>query len=380
MFRILVLIIFVLLGYCKEKDRVLAPIGKPISGLALFIVGDVKTKLTPVKLGENIPESDEVSVGKKSLADFQILNIAEDIVIRLKEDTKFRLQEKITQDRPSKNLYIQSGEAIFNIKKLKQQESLIVVTPTIAIGVRGTQFGVSLDAKTGANKLTLYEGSVSVSPSLLELEELGEDIFQATGISAQVEDWKKKSELVIEPGQSIEVNANINKDFLKKLGWEEIKSKPEVKEFLSKKANSTLTEEDKNKVKLTLKSYYEDPKNKERVNSALNEKVSFSTRRVAEGELKSKLEELKELIAIEKEKLEISTDKTIPIKERAKTIRDQLLQRIADITGDDIRTIKLKNGQTLRGVISITGNQQIIVSTPEEVLTIPGDQFDDYVD
>ena len=136
----------------------------------------------------------------------------------------------------------------------------------------------------------------------------------------------------------------------------------------------------KNKVKLTLKSYYEDPKNKERVNSALNEKVSFSTRRVAEGELKSKLEELKELIAIEKEKLEISTDKTIPIKERAKTIRDQLLQRIADITGDDIRTIKLKNGQTLRGVISITGNQQIIVSTPEEVLTIPGDQFDDYVD
>lgn len=379
MFRILVLMIFIFLGYCKEKDRVLAPMGKPISGLALFIVGDVKTKLTPVKLGENIPESDEVSVGKKSLADFQILNIAEDIVIRLKEDTKFRLKEKITQDRPSKNLYIQSGEAIFNIKKLKQQESLIVVTPTIAIGVRGTQFGVSIDPKTGANKLLLYEGSVSVSPSLLELEELGEDIFQATGISSQVEDWKKKSELVIEPGQSLEVNANLNKEFLKKIGWEEIKSKPEVKEFLSKKANSTLAEEDKNKVKLTLKSYYEDSKNRERVNSAFNEKISFPTKVISSTELNSKLEELKELVAIEKEKLLNAADKSVSIAERNKSIRENLMKRIAEITENDIQTIRLKDGKTLRGVIDNTGNGFIVV-TPDEVITIPPDQFDNYVE
>lgn len=351
MIRILLLITLFFLGHCKEKKNDNDSVGsysKTVSGLTLFVVGDVKKNANPIKLGENVSASENIIVGKQSCVDFQILNLAEEIVIRLKENTKFQLKERL-EDTSLKKLYVLSGDAVFNIKKIKQDESLQIITPTMAVAVRGTQFGISIDSKSGTSSLELYNGSVSVTPSLQELDELGEEVLKAVGINNRIEDWKKRSEIILEPGQSLESNPKVTQELLNKIGWEELKSKPEVKEFLNKKANSTLTEEDKNKIKFTLKSYYEDPKNKERVNSALNEKISFPTKLISSTELNSKVEELKELVAIEKGKLEKSSDPSLPIKERTKVIRDQLMKRIAEITQDDIRTIRLKNGQTLRG-------------------------------
>lgn len=129
-------------------------------------------------------------------------------VIRIKENSDVLFRDLSGDSRPNTDLYIWTGNLIVKSVKLKSNQVLSITSPTMVAGVRGTIFSFELE-KGSVPKVKVYEGAVSVAfktgPKLIE---------QNDGISKEnYERFVKtleENDVVLEPGESLEVNPNLN--------------------------------------------------------------------------------------------------------------------------------------------------------------------------
>ncbi|MCP5500845.1 MAG: FecR domain-containing protein [Leptospiraceae bacterium] len=131
----------------------------------LFAKGKVYVNETRrVRIGDKISDRDILTTQIRSSCELQFLNSESPVVVRLKENTSFKLNENSGKYR----VEVKSGRAMFNVDKLKAG-SLEVISPTSVAGVRGTKFEVEAPSN-GDNKIVTLEGEVSSRLRVQEIE------------------------------------------------------------------------------------------------------------------------------------------------------------------------------------------------------------------
>ncbi|XDD45500.1 FecR domain-containing protein [Leptospira sp. WS39.C2] len=129
-------------------------------------------------------------------------------IIRIKENSDVLFRDLAGASQPNTDIHIWAGNLLVKSVKLKANQNLSISSPTMVAGVRGTIFSFELE-KGSVPKVKVYEGAVAVAfktgPKLLE---------QNDGLSQENYDQFVKTleenEVVLESGESLEVNPSLN--------------------------------------------------------------------------------------------------------------------------------------------------------------------------
>ncbi|HMW03600.1 MAG TPA: FecR domain-containing protein [Leptospiraceae bacterium] len=303
MLRIILIIIFIILGNCSGKEKEYHP-----RAVVIFRTGDVRTTAKSLALGDEITDTDLVMVGGKSVCDLQMIGTETLAVIRIKEYSKFKLKGVQVGFTKTNNFIVDSGSAMLNVSKLGRNEEVNASTPTLTAGVRGTKYDLNV-APNGNSKVNVVEGSVSMKVRVPELEKYSRtEIKQSKTLSA-VDDALESKEIVIESGKSSQVPKSVSTKILKDTGLETVIKKDSASE-VDKDVDPKAVEEKLEKLE--------------------KEDLNNTTSDIDQASMTQKLKEYEELTPIEKEIINDKEKRKSVIKARSEKLEKSWLQRLLD--------------------------------------------------
>ncbi|MBL0265467.1 MAG: FecR domain-containing protein [Leptospiraceae bacterium] len=345
-------LLFLPLVNCKkEEGKVADTVSKPtLSGVVLFVVGDVQSGTKKIKTGDVILENESVKTGKNSACDLQIKDSDAGIVMRMKSESSFQLKTIAVNGKQVPSTVVSIGTAMVNVSgKLKSGENFQVVTPTQTAGVRGTKFEVNV-SKDGSTTLSVTEGKVASRVRIPEAEELPIEVQEKSLTISTINKTIESQEQIIEAGQKTSVTKSQTDKILKETGLGE-----SIKQ-INLNLQSKLSNEEVQKAVATIdKDNQVAGKENPVIEKSLKDNGTLKVENTKNGEVEAKLKEYAELIAIEKQKLESGNSVTVAgaVKERNAKSEDALLKRIEQITGKSFTNLNLKVGkESQRGNIS----------------------------
>ena len=355
-------LLFLPLVNCKkEEGKVVDTVSKPtLSGVVLFVVGDVQSGTRKIKTGDLILENESVKTGKNSACDLQIKDSDAGIVMRMKSESSFQLKTIAVNGKQVPSTVVSIGTAMVNVSgKLKNGENFQVVTPTQTAGVRGTKFEVNV-SKDGSTTLSVTEGKVASRVRIPEAEELPIEVQEKSLTISTINKTIESQEQIIEAGQKTSVTKSQTDKILKETGLGE-----SIKQ-INLNLQSKLSSEEVQKAVSTIdKDNQVAGKENPIFEKSLKDNGTLKVETTKNGEVEAKLKEYAELIAIEKQKLESGNSVTVAgaVKERNAKSEDALLKRIEQITGKSLQTLILKSGKKVKGVIFLESNLYYVLTT-----------------
>ncbi|HRG47329.1 MAG TPA: FecR family protein [Leptospiraceae bacterium] len=355
-------LLFLPLVNCKkEEGKVADTVSKPtLSGVVLFVVGDVQSGTKKIKTGDVILENESVKTGKNSACDLQIKDSDAGIVMRMKSESSFQLKTIAVNGKQVPSTVVSIGTAMVNVSgKLKSGENFQVVTPTQTAGVRGTKFEVNV-SKDGSTTLSVTEGKVASRVRIPEAEELPIEVQEKSLTISTINKTIESQEQIIEAGQKTSVTKSQTDKILKETGLGE-----SIKQ-INLNLQSKLSSEEVQKAVSTIdKDNQVAGKENPVFAKSLKDNGTLKVETTKNGEVEAKLKEYAELIAIEKQKLESGNSVTVAgaVKERNAKSEDALLKRIEQITGKSLQTLILKSGKKVKGVIFLESNLYYVLTT-----------------
>ena len=355
-------LLFLPLVNCKkEEGKVVDTVSKPtLSGVVLFVVGDVQSGTRKIKTGDLILENESVKTGKNSACDLQIKDSDAGIVMRMKSESSFQLKTIAVNGKQVPSTVVSIGTAMVNVSgKLKNGENFQVVTPTQTAGVRGTKFEVNV-SKDGSTTLSVTEGKVASRVRIPEAEELPIEVQEKSLTISTINKTIESQEQIIEAGQKTSVTKSQTDKILKETGLGE-----SIKQ-INLNLQSKLSSDEVQKAVSTIdKDNQVAGKENPIFEKSLKDNGTLKVETTKNGEVEAKLKEYAELIAIEKQKLESGNSVTVAgaVKERNAKSEDALLKRIEQITGKSLQTLILKSGKKVKGVIFLESNLYYVLIT-----------------
>lgn len=313
-----------------------------IAGMVLFLVGEVKTKTTSIYSGDILSHQDIIQVGAKSNCDIQVHDTEPNYTVRIQQNSEFGFLKTSVDGEMKYVAFIKEGKAQFNIVGPNPDgKSKLVITPDSKIKIKGTQFDVEVD-KTGKTKVTLYEGSIIISPSIKELVEVKPEVLHKSKEISSIQESLDKKELILTPGNEIVMNNSPIRNEFEKMG------------ILQELKNPNPSFE---KIKI------EDV---EKIFSK-NELVKTETKSIPKKQIDSMLQVFKEELAPLKTQKFTSKDKTIQeMKSRNREIKTLLTARIAGILEEKPKTVLMRNGNKITGVITEKNSKLFILTADGE--------------
>lgn len=356
-----IMIFFVPFMNCKkEETKTAAQENKPaLTGVVLFVIGDVQSGNRKLKAGDTISENESVQTGKKSACDLQIKELDAGVVMRMKSESVFQLKTMIVNGKPVPSAIVSLGSSMVNVsKKLKSDENFQVVTPTSIAGVRGTKFEVNV-ASDGSTSLTVSEGKVATRVRLEEAEELPVEIQEKSATITSVVKTLESQEQIIEAGHKTEVTKTQTNKILAETGLGDSIKQIQIS------SQEKLSEEEVSKAANTIDKVNTVSESAEKPAPKLaKESSSFKVEKIPVKDLQTQLKEYNELIAVEKQKLATTESTNIVVKERNEKSKEVLIKRIEEITGKSFETLILKSGKKVKGIIFLEGSQYYVI-TPD---------------
>lgn len=169
------ILLFFIIG-CNEEPKLKARIN--------LIVGEVKIKSTDSKLrnasvGDLLLRNDQIITLEDSSVD---LLLPGGSVLRLKENSDLLLADLSAQT----NLHLKSGNLLMAVKKMQNNETMQITTPTTIAAVRGTSFSISNDSNTIAvltGKLLIQRDNDSVVAEPMKQVKTDEKRLSTTTLS-----------------------------------------------------------------------------------------------------------------------------------------------------------------------------------------------------
>ncbi len=341
--KIIVFIIILFSQFCDKKNE--QP-GNEINAVVTFVVGDVKISDKKITLGTKLKLDETITVAAKSICDIQVLGLETLISIRLKENSEFTLKLNKNNDKNSLNPILKLGVALVKVNKLKQNESLELFSPVNVAGVRGTSFEVMV-AKNSSTTSVL-EGVVAQKRRVLELESIPSDIIEKIPALKLLKTNLDK-ESILNSGD-ISKSKTDNSALLKQSGLLDLVNS--INEDIAQKKdvlNILKTAESKS-IKIDLKKI-------ETLNDA-----SFEVTKLSSSDLGLKLKEAEEILLLEKDK---QKDESMLNKEISNSIalkKDIILKRLEVVMGRKSEELKLKNGNSIRGIVLQEDGKYIVLT------------------
>lgn len=133
---------------------------KTDSAILIFFMGDVKiidhnnnTKKAVIK--EILGEGYAVKTGKDS---FATLQIGDAIIVKIQRESSLKIDSILSTGQDK--LFLNNGQVLSKIDKLKKNSTFSIKTPTSIAAVRGTEFSVSYSK--GKSVIVVKNGTVNV--------------------------------------------------------------------------------------------------------------------------------------------------------------------------------------------------------------------------
>jgi hypothetical protein len=355
------IVIFLFAMNCKKEEAKNSNqvSEKPVlSGVVLFVVGNVQSGTKKLKPGDIISENESVQTAKSSACDLQIKDSDAGIVLRIKSESSFQLKTMTVNGKQIPSTVVSVGTAMVNVSgKLKSDENFQVVTPTQTAGVRGTKFEVNV-SKDGSTALSVSEGKVASRVRISEVNDLPVEIQEKSQTITSINKGLESQEQVVEAGQKTTVSKALTNKILKETGLGE--SIKQIKVNLQSKLNA-----DEIQKALVIIDKENQVAGKENlvIAKSLKDNATLKIENTSSSDIQAKLKEFAELVAIERQKLE-TTEPVIAVKQRNEKQEEVLVKRIEQITGKSFETLILKSGKKVRGVIFLENNQYYVI-TPD---------------
>lgn len=295
------LLFLVLLTNCAEKEKEYHP-----KAVVIIRAGDVRVGNKPVNLGDEITDKDILVLGGKSICDLQILDSDSQVVIRLKEFSKFRLSGKQIGSKKETNFLIDAGNAMLNVPKLGKNDDFKTMSPSATAGVRGTKYDVSV-SPNGNTKINVLEGAVAMKVHIPEMDKFSNaDIKSSKALSAVRESLDSK-EIVLEQGKSTEMPKSVSTKIMKDTGLGEAVKKDAAKD-LDKDVDAKSLEQKMEKIE--------------------NEELKLIVKEIDKNTMNQRLQEYAELSPIEKEVVNDKEKRKAVIQARYQKFESNWLQRL----------------------------------------------------
>ncbi|MCZ8157408.1 MAG: FecR family protein [Leptospira sp.] len=194
---------------CKYfKSGTLATQDETAGAVVTFLHGNVTVisegKETQPKVGHVIRAGDQI---RTKLGSIDIQTYRGE-VIRIKDNSSLTFKSLPGEESQTNTIDVAFGNLVVKSVKLKSNQSISITSPTMVAGVRGTSFSFELE-KNGVPKVKVFEGSVGMSfRTSREIIEANEMISKEA--MAKLLKTLESNEVVLEPGEALEVNPKIN--------------------------------------------------------------------------------------------------------------------------------------------------------------------------
>ncbi len=194
---------------CKYfKSGTLATQDETAGAVVTFLHGNVTVisegKETQPKVGHVIRTGDQI---RTKLGSIDIQTYRGE-VIRIKDNSSLTFKSLPGEESQTNTIDVAFGNLVVKSVKLKSNQSISITSPTMVAGVRGTSFSFELE-KNGVPKVKVFEGSVGMSfRTSREIIEANEMISKEA--MAKLLKTLESNEVVLEPGEALEVNPKIN--------------------------------------------------------------------------------------------------------------------------------------------------------------------------
>lgn len=286
---------------CAEKETEFHP-----KAVVIIRAGDVRVGNRPVNLGDEITDKDTIVLGGKSICDLQVLDSDSQVVIRLKEFSKFRLSGRQIGSRKETNFLIDAGNAMLNIPKLGKNEDFKAMSPSATAGVRGTKYDVNV-GPNGNTRINVLEGAVAMKVHIPEMDKFSNaDVRSSKALSAVRESLDAK-EIVLEKGKSTEMPKSVGTKIMKDTGLGEAVKKDASKD-LDKDVDAKALEEKMEKIE--------------------KEELKLIVKEIDKGTMSQRLQEYEELNPIDKEIVNDKEKRKAVIQARYQKFEGNWLQRL----------------------------------------------------
>ncbi|MCB1190984.1 MAG: FecR domain-containing protein [Leptospiraceae bacterium] len=305
--KLILLLIFILLGNCKETETEIESEFHP-KAIVIIRVGDVRAGGKPLALTQEISDQDVITVGPKSLCDLQILDSDSLVVIRLKENSKFRLSGKQLKSQKVTNFIIEAGNTMLNVSKLGKNDAVNAVSPVSTVGVRGTKYDLNV-SPNGNTKINVIEGTVAMKVRIPELEKYSKSDVKKSKTLSTVNNSLNSKEIIIKKGQSSEMPKAVGSKILKETGLEKAITKNDSRE-LDRNIDTKDLSEKLEKIK--------------------NEDLKIPIKEIDKSVMSQRLKEYSELTPIEKEKINDKSKRNGIIQSRFKKWEKSWFEKVLD--------------------------------------------------
>lgn len=330
---------------CKEKEVK----AFTLTGITLFKVGSALAGSKPLKLGDTFLEGETLQVESRSKLDFQIIVPKTEIVVRLKEKTKFTFKSKKIDNQTKYDLHVHSGEVYFNVNSPIENDSIGFSTPTAVIGVRGTKFVVQV-SESGDTKITLLEGKLNYKPKLPLLESLSNETLGKNQAFKNDVDQILKWVGSLEQGKTTEIKSDSTQKLLDTIGLSEISGQDQVL------------------VQSKLDNY--------KSSSLSIEKLGIDSKEISPKLLAEFKEEIEDLYPISISELDKPNLLESQIRVQAEKIKAERLAKLEKKYGKKAETFELKSGAIYTGILEKT-QRGVNIITPDGTISLSGEEAEE---
>jgi|JI9StandDraft_1071089.scaffolds.fasta_scaffold16502_1 hypothetical protein len=367
--------LLLLLSGCKyfdsnKEENLAFPSDLKIPALVIVNVGNSFINGKKINSSETIDLTSKINVNENSFLDLQVLVGELKSVIRIKGKATVQLKAVTIGGITSYTAFLDVGSFLFNIKKMQSRNGFQVVTPVLSVGVRGTQFQITV-AGNGDSTLQVAQGEVSAKIRVPSFDLLLErKILTEKDVVKQIL-FPLQEESILKLGEKISIT---QKDVNKVLDNAQISEFVKNLELNKDTANSEQNYRaivDNFQINLSQRNL-----KIETVSGEISQQLKVLLKQAANDKKAILESEFNELNGID-EKL-IREGNIVGIQ---KAIKDHLaehnakyLERIEIILGKSAETLVTKDGRNIRGVILQRGEDYIVV-TPDGEVFIQGKDF-----
>lgn len=191
-----------------EQQNVEIPEGQ--QALLVYYSGEVgriiNGEMEYIDVGETVNSNDVLSVGPDSFCELQFGNTA---IVRIEENTIVQMLDiYLEANKSDVDMKVTLGTVLSKVNKLKGDDQFTVRTETAVCGVRGTEFGVSVNNKKDT-KLSVREGGVAVLPASVDVKTVKKKAQNIDkSIYDRVVELEKKAP-VVQENQEITISGEI---------------------------------------------------------------------------------------------------------------------------------------------------------------------------
>jgi len=323
---------------------------KELNAIVLFAAGSVRTESTDLKSGDLARGQDTILVGPGSVCDLQIAGAASSIIIRLHENTRFRMDSLVSDRRTSLNGKLDAGNALVHVSRISAGEDFRLVSPTSVASVRGTKFEMSV-SQDGSTRTDVYEGSVSTRMRLAALEDLPNSVIES-GLSGEVEALEK-AEKILNAGESASIaQSDVDRHLAGNAELKAVLERPEIQRLTKGEGRP----EEVRGAARAVENHFSDSTRRTNFEKSLKTVPPLETRTIDARTMQEKIKEYNELIGAN---VSVSTDEKTrreAVQTRNAAMTQELESRIESTFGRASETLLLRDGRRIKGVIFQEGS------------------------